>query len=184
MKIIHAYDLPEVTWKNGGGVTREIAVAHEGEQVLWRLSLADITADGPFSLFGGLTRVLTVVEGAGMTLKTPHNYLRAEVHKPVSFDGATKIYSTLNNGSVRALNLMFDPLKCWGQVTAIQGSYPGASGSALNLMSAVFCTKGTVKIGGQALLRRGSIAMAGTKEMQFELDAAASALVIAITKNP
>ena len=34
----------------------------------WRVSLADVTADGPFSAFPGIDRTLTVVEGAGMDL--------------------------------------------------------------------------------------------------------------------
>jgi environmental stress-induced protein Ves len=57
-------------WKNGGGSTREIVrVPENTEHWQWRLSIADITADGPFSAFPGCTRSLTLLEGAGMALQ-------------------------------------------------------------------------------------------------------------------
>ena len=62
---------PTAVWKNGGGVTREIVASPEGaplDAFDWRVSLADVSADGPFSSFPGVDRTLTVVEGAGMDL--------------------------------------------------------------------------------------------------------------------
>lgn len=57
-------------WKNGGGRTREIFRFPEGEtEWQWRLSIADIAADGPFSAFPGCERSLTLLEGAGMQLQ-------------------------------------------------------------------------------------------------------------------
>jgi len=53
-------------WKNGGGVTREIAVFPDGadmETFLWRISLAEVTDAGPFSVFPGVDRHLTVLSG-------------------------------------------------------------------------------------------------------------------------
>lgn len=57
-------------WKNGGGSTREILRFPEGsDDWHWRLSIADIAADGPFSAFPGYERALTLLEGAGMRLQ-------------------------------------------------------------------------------------------------------------------
>ena len=57
-------------WKNGGGITREIVrFPGDGEDWLWRLSIAEIAADGPFSAFPGCERSLTLLEGAGMHLQ-------------------------------------------------------------------------------------------------------------------
>lgn len=57
-------------WKNGGGSTREILRVPEGsDDWQWRLSIADIAADGPFSAFPGCERSLTLLEGAGMALQ-------------------------------------------------------------------------------------------------------------------
>ncbi len=53
-------------WKNGVGVTREIAVSPPGASMTdfdWRISMATVDAAGPFSAFAGIDRHLTVVEG-------------------------------------------------------------------------------------------------------------------------
>jgi len=46
------HDLPAMTWKNGGGVTREIICQPLGagmDDFDWRVSIAHIASDGPFS---------------------------------------------------------------------------------------------------------------------------------------
>lgn len=71
MRILRAADRTAVPWKNGGGITREIAARPPGADTAgfeWRISLAEVAADGPFSAFPGVDRVLTMVEGAGMDL--------------------------------------------------------------------------------------------------------------------
>ncbi|MCX5201854.1 HutD family protein [Streptomyces sp. NBC_00237] len=71
MKLLRAADRSAVPWKNGGGITREIAARPEGAGSAdfgWRVSLAEVAADGPFSAFPGVDRVLTMVEGEGMDL--------------------------------------------------------------------------------------------------------------------
>lgn len=58
-------------WKNGGGSTTEIAVAPPDagfDDFDWRVSLATITADGPFSSFPGIDRSLMLVEGDSVQL--------------------------------------------------------------------------------------------------------------------
>jgi environmental stress-induced protein Ves len=58
-------------WKNGGGETAEIAVSPPGadfENFEWRISTAIVAASGPFSIFPGVDRVLTVLEGGTMVL--------------------------------------------------------------------------------------------------------------------
>lgn len=58
-------------WKNGGGSTMEIAIAPLGASLTefdWRISLATITASGPFSSFPGIDRSLMLVEGDSVQL--------------------------------------------------------------------------------------------------------------------
>ncbi len=53
-------------WKNGGGVTREVAVFPSGagmDDFLWRVSMAEVTQAGAFSSFNGIDRHLTVLQG-------------------------------------------------------------------------------------------------------------------------
>lgn len=121
MRLLRLADLAEVPWKNGGGVTRPIASASWGGQTLWRLSRADVSQDGPFSEFAGLTRILTVVSGGAMRLETPDTVLMAAPHCPVRFDGALPVFARLEDGPLTDLNLMFDPDHGQGSVRVMRG---------------------------------------------------------------
>ena len=64
MQIIRFADLKAEPWRNGGGVTREIARQASADGGWdWRLSIADVTKAGDFSPVPGMERVLTVIEG-------------------------------------------------------------------------------------------------------------------------
>lgn len=96
-------DYPVQPWANGGGMTRLVA-AGPG----WRLSLADVGGDGPFSTFPNTTRVLTVVEGAGLRLTVDGVEHLVRPLMPFAFDGAATTSCRLIDGPVRAFNLMVD----------------------------------------------------------------------------
>ncbi len=71
MRIIRAADCKVMPWKNGGGTTTEIAVFPEGAPLSdfdWRISMAHVGADGPFSAFPGIDRTLSVLTGNGIRL--------------------------------------------------------------------------------------------------------------------
>ncbi len=71
MRIIRAADCKVMPWKNGGGTTTEIAVSPEGASLSefdWRISMAHVGADGPFSSFPGIDRTLSVLTGNGIRL--------------------------------------------------------------------------------------------------------------------
>ena len=71
MRIFRFADLATNPWKNGGGVTREVLRHEEMGFMHWRISIADVASEGPFSAFPGLKRILTVIEGKGMWLERP-----------------------------------------------------------------------------------------------------------------
>ncbi|CCM95499.1 Conserved hypothetical protein (perhaps related to histidine degradation) [Klebsiella pneumoniae subsp. pneumoniae ST512-K30BO] len=61
--------LPVTPWKNGGGETREIiCVPAPDAPFLWRASIATLQADGPFSPFPGVDRVITLLAGQPLRL--------------------------------------------------------------------------------------------------------------------
>ena len=71
-KIIRAADCRRMKWKNGGGETAEIAVFPEGaalDDFDWRVSMARVETDGPFSAFPGVDRTLAILEGEGLVLR-------------------------------------------------------------------------------------------------------------------
>ncbi len=58
-------------WKNGQGSTTELLLHPLGaslDDFVYRLSIADLGAAGPFSLFAGYDRILVQLEGQPMTL--------------------------------------------------------------------------------------------------------------------
>jgi uncharacterized protein len=94
-------------WRNGGGVTRELLAEPEGAGWSLRVSVADIEADGPFSVFPGVARWFTVIEGAGVELTidgAAHRLLAGDA--PLPFDGAASTTCRLLAGATRDLNLM------------------------------------------------------------------------------
>ncbi|MEQ1953360.1 HutD family protein [Mesorhizobium sp. CN2-181] len=69
--VVRAADHRVMRWKNGGGTTAEIAVSPDGaglENFDWRLSMATVETDGPFSTFSGIDRTLSILEGEGIRL--------------------------------------------------------------------------------------------------------------------
>ena len=96
-------------WRNGGGITTELIVA-PGEPFLYRVSIADVARDGPFSCFDGYDRHIVLLSGAGMTLDCGgHGRIDlAAPFEPRSFSGDWKVHGTLLGGPVRDFNLIVD----------------------------------------------------------------------------
>lgn len=106
-------DCPTQPWRNGGGLTRELllwptATTNAATQD-WavRVSVADITRDGPFSSFPGVERWFAVLEGSGVTLGLPGGERRLKRgDTPVQFAGTDAPACHLIEGPTRDLNLM------------------------------------------------------------------------------
>jgi environmental stress-induced protein Ves len=122
MRIVTVDALPPTPWKNGGGITRDIARAEDAAGLLWLLSLADVAAAGPFSHFPGLARILTVVSGEGLVLcGVPAGELRVAPERPVAFSGEAAVDCLLPAGPVRAFNLIYDPARIAPRVAVVRG---------------------------------------------------------------
>lgn len=110
MQVLRAADRTATPWKNGGGVTREVAAWPPGagfEDFRWRVSTAQVREDGPFSLFPGVDRILTVLSGR-LVLSFDG---RADLElgpdsAPASFPGDVAIMGRVPNGPVSDLNVM------------------------------------------------------------------------------
>ncbi|MEV7562556.1 HutD family protein [Streptomyces sp. NPDC048331] len=111
IRILRAADRTATVWKNGGGVTREIAAWPEGagmDDFGWRVSLAEVGADGPFSAFPGVARTLTLAEGAGMDLTVAGvRRLVDERFAPQDFPGDEPTDCLLLAGPVVNFNVMY-----------------------------------------------------------------------------
>lgn len=111
MKILHAGDYRRMPWKNGKGETVEIAVFPPQASVSdfdWRISMASVASDGPFSVFEGIERTLSVLSGEGIELfvqgETPVA-LRQDT-RPHAFAADAPTAATLLSGPITDLNVM------------------------------------------------------------------------------
>lgn len=109
LRILRPAGYRAMPWKNGGGITHEIArVTDAGDVFDWRLSMARIDRSGPFSDFSGYRRILLLLEGAGFVLRSaglPDRVFRSQGDAQV-FDGALPVHCDLVGGSCTDLNLM------------------------------------------------------------------------------
>ncbi|MFB6891274.1 HutD family protein [Kitasatospora sp. NPDC056327] len=110
VRFLRAADRPATAWRNGGGVTREIAGRPAGaglDDFRWRVSLADVAAAGPFSAFPGVDRVITLVEGPGMALTVDGTEHVVDVPlRPFAFSGDAATDCRLLGGPLVDFNVM------------------------------------------------------------------------------
>lgn len=141
---LHRFDraaLPATPWKNGGGVTREIACLPPGaglDTFDWRVSIAHIASDGPFSAFPGVDRVITLLEGGGVHLFTPDgaiDHRLAEPLVPFTFPGEAAIQSRLLDGDCQDFNVMARRARCWADVRVLHTGDTLVTSSAGLLMA-------------------------------------------------
>jgi environmental stress-induced protein Ves len=137
-------------WKNGGGTTRELLAWPPGvADWHWRISVAQVDADGPFSVFEGVQRWFAVLDGAGVALALGqggalHTQRLTQQSDAFCFDGALPVDCSLIKGPTQDLNLMVRSAHARAQmqrvrgtlaVTAQQGAaraiWTGASGAVL-----------------------------------------------------
>jgi environmental stress-induced protein Ves len=108
--------LPEafvsVPWRNGGGTAWDIAEGGDPEAWDWRLSLAEIAKDGPFSIYPEIDRLFTLLSGEGIALSlggTAEQLLHPL--DDLAFPGEVAVACRRLGGPTRALNLMVDRRK-------------------------------------------------------------------------
>ena len=95
-------------WRNGGGVTYEVASSpadHDLVDFDWRISIAEVDTGGPFSAFPGIDRTIVLVEGEWMALTVDGRSHRFGVREPFSFDGGSQTMCEVA-GPSRDLNVM------------------------------------------------------------------------------
>lgn len=108
--VLRATDRIPTRWKNGGGVTREVAVFPIGasfDDFLWRISMAEVRVNGPFSNFPGIDRRLAVIEGT-LSLKVGADSAiqLSPDSEPVALAGDVPTDATVVVGPVTDLNVM------------------------------------------------------------------------------
>lgn len=104
-------DFIEMPWKNGQGTTLELFRLSSGNSnSFWfRISMAAVNSDGPFSIFPQIDRSLFLVSGNGLILENSGKEARlTEKWKAFQFAGEDQIHCRLINGPCQDFNIMVD----------------------------------------------------------------------------
>ncbi len=124
---LHPADFTRTPWKNGGGVSIDIAAEYDAEapagtggSLVWRLGRTTIASAGPFSDLTGYDRQQVVVAGRGLVLETPQGEIDLRLpFQPVAYDGGLAITSRLEDGPVEVVNLIADRSRTRIAITVI-----------------------------------------------------------------
>jgi uncharacterized protein len=101
-------DYRVMPWKNGGGTTTELYAEPGPNGFLWRVSIADVAGDGPFSPFPDYDRHIMAIAGRGMVLcgGPDGDIAVAPLFTTRRFSGDWPITGRLIDGPVRDFNLI------------------------------------------------------------------------------
>lgn len=109
LRLLRAHDYRRMAWKNGGGITTEIARRDgDGDAFDWRISIAEIAQDGDFSIFPGVDRELMLLDGGGVELAIGDDEPVALTrrYQKHAFPGEAPVSCRLLDGPTRDFNLM------------------------------------------------------------------------------
>lgn len=113
---IHALSsVPVEPWRNGGGLTQTLAASGQA----WRVSVAQVERDGPYSRFDGMTRVSFVLRGNGVMLIDGASIVRLAPRTAVEYGGGAAWSASLVDGPVSVLNVMTETSRYRATVRAI-----------------------------------------------------------------
>jgi environmental stress-induced protein Ves len=144
--IIRLQDCPSQPWKNGLGRTRQIAVHPPGtgsDDFLWRVSMAEVDSDAPFSRFPGIDRQIVLLDGNGftMTLDDESVHALSAPLLPFGFPGEAAVSVTLIDGATRDFNLMVRRTQVRGAV--LPWRQPGVQ-TVDPAIALVYCASGVI----------------------------------------
>jgi environmental stress-induced protein Ves len=150
MRVLRAESHRRMPWKNGGGVTTEIAVFPEGaglDDFAWRLSMASVTSDGPFSLFGGVDRTLAVLQGEGIVLSVDGmpNVELTRASQPFAFPADVSASARLVGGPIIDFNVMTRRGRFAHRVERLSGAQ-SSSACRKVMLTIILCAGGTAAV--------------------------------------
>jgi environmental stress-induced protein Ves len=187
LNVLRAANYPRMPWKNGGGSTEEITRdAGTGlDGFGWRLSIADIGESGGFSTFAGYERVITVLQGEGMTLRVDGQDTRPLLPlDPFAFSGESQVSCALLGGPIRDFNLIYAPERFSARLQWLEGEQLFFSSASTVLIFSV-AEQTRVELGNSApeVLGRHDCLQLGGNSGLLEIAVTGQCCVIELTAH-
>jgi len=164
LRRLRAADARRVPWRNGRGVTEELALAPPGASFErgdfdWRIARAAVEEAGPFSAFPGFERVLVVVQGAGLLLEHGAAAPPARVTPlvPYRFSGDWATTATPLDGPVADFNVLARrgvvraDVEILRPVAPLLHEWPGDGDFLVHVLSGTLALRGVGAGGGPTL---------------------------------
>lgn len=156
-------------WRNGRGISWDIA---SGDSVPstddfgWRFAIAEIAAPSPFSLYGPVDRVFTLIEGEGVDLCFAGG-ARLAVHErfvPHRFACDIPTECALAAGASKALNLFTARGRYAAEVEIV--SITGSRLLQLPVpLTLLFALQGEIEVNGQSLALHDAAKVEGAGQL-------------------
>lgn len=190
IQLIPANEYQRTRWKNGLGWTREIIrYPNQDDAWSWRLSIAEVDKDGPFSAFENIDRELILLSGEGMRL----NFSDGESvslnppHDKHRFAGERELSAELISGPTQDFNVMWQRDRFEVQVLHRPLVGPMVFFSEKNVIWAIYMLSGQAQFKDPAHLMRlqqGDTALLFSDEIsgRLILDGGGEALLIKLTE--
>lgn len=127
LNVIRASEYTRMPWSNGGGVTAEVIRSPRGQNstvFTWRVSIADVVADGDFSAMPGIDRIIVLVEGEQMHLSVDGIDHPLRPRMPFAFSGDARVFCSVP-APTRDLNVMTARGRAHATVEVIHGPTGG-----------------------------------------------------------
>jgi environmental stress-induced protein Ves len=187
LALVPPRDWRRMPWRNGGGTTAEILFepGREG-RFLWRLSIADVAASGPFSDFAGYDRHILLLEGRGFVLRfaeAPEHRLDRRL-EPFAFDGGWRAGCELVDGPVRDLNLMVSRDQARGGLRALRLAAWERTEIPLAGTVLLHLVEGSLDAGGLPLAPGDTLRADGGDGERLAVVAGAESRVVVATVTP
>jgi len=189
MRILRTSEYRQMPWKNGGGVTTEIAIAPPLASVAdfdWRISMATVASDGPFSRFDGIDRTLTVLSGTGLVLEvegeTPVRM--TPTSEPFAFPGDAATSARLIAGAVTDFNVMTRRGRWTHSVENLSMNGAHVLPVATEVL-VIFCREGEITLDKSSVLHAHDAALIEASAYPAEISIAGSgeALVVRLSQT-
>ncbi|SIQ09337.1 HutD family protein [Bosea sp. TND4EK4] len=187
MHIIRAADCKTMPWKNGGGTTTEIVVSPKGASLNafdWRISMAHVGADGPFSSFPGIDRTLSVLSGNGIRLAfgDGETVKLDRASRPFFFAADRAVDGVLVDGPIDDLNVMSRRGAWTHRIERLRG---GGSFSAEEGVLVLVAREGDWQVDGAALPAGDSAVLDAPGRVELSVSGSAAELyAVWLTSEP
>ncbi|HEX4442384.1 MAG TPA: HutD family protein [Galbitalea sp.] len=107
--ILPALDRVVVPWKNGNGTTQQVAISPATATIDnfdWRVSVATISGDSPFSQFEGVSRWIMPLDPEGFTMRVEGETTRLADREAFAFNGGSTVRAIKVRPGALDLSLM------------------------------------------------------------------------------